>query len=102
MILTYLIMLSFDKYFKFILGDDMRHNNNRKFSTYDRDQDATGKSNCASNYHGAWWFGGCFYAHLNGHFISEQRTSYGQGIIWNSWHGFYYSLKSSSMMLRCN
>ena len=39
-------------------NDAMAHNNNRPFSTYDRDNDAWSR-NCALERKGAWWHGGC-------------------------------------------
>ncbi|XP_065063905.1 fibrinogen-like protein 1 [Rhopilema esculentum] len=45
-------------------GDSLGYSSNRKFSTYDRDNDIHEK-NCAVATKGAWWFGKCKNAHLN-------------------------------------
>ena len=39
--------------------------NGLQFSTKDRDHD-TSKDNCATLYHGAWWYGACHTSDLNG------------------------------------
>ncbi|XP_055863865.1 uncharacterized protein LOC106054020 isoform X1 [Biomphalaria glabrata] len=56
------------------MSDDLHHNNNKAFSTFDKDNDSDGNSNCAENYKGAWWYGSCGYASLNGIWV--------QGILW--------------------
>ena len=46
-------------------GDNLRHHDRMKFSTFDRDQD-TWSSNCAEIYHGAFWYTSCHEVNLNG------------------------------------
>ena len=83
----------------YCLGNSFADNNRQRFSAKDRDQD-TYRNNCAQVYRGGWWFTDCFYGHLNGMYIAGGQTSYGQGIIWSNWKGFYYSLKRSEMKIR--
>ena len=39
-------------------GDSLTGHNNRKFTTYDQDNDSW-DSNCAVGHKGVWWYGGC-------------------------------------------
>ncbi|GFR72414.1 fibrinogen-related protein 3.1 [Elysia marginata] len=69
--------------------DSMAHHNNRPFSTFDRDNDANGNS-CAITYHGAWWYGSCHHAHLNGVWGAQAAT----GASWytsKSWRHLYFT-----------
>ena len=73
-----------------------------RFSTFDCDHD-TYSGNCATQYKGAWWYKGvigiCHVSNLNGLYLSGHHTSLADGIEWVSWHGLFYSLKSSKMMI---
>lgn len=40
--------------------------NPQQFSTFDADNDGHSYYNCATEYSGGWWFGGCHSAFLNG------------------------------------
>ena len=70
-----------------------------KFTTKDRDNDHS-ENNCASFYHGAWWYRNCHTSNLNGQYLRGQHTSYADGIEWSSWTGWQYSLKFSEMKIR--
>ena len=76
-------------------GNSLAYHNGMKFSTRDNDNDNWG-SNCALDWHGAWWFNNCFFSYLNGLYGN------GDGIIWYHWKGGYYSLKSTGMKTRHN
>lgn len=82
-------------------GDSLsgEHNGNR-FSTKDRDHDLVPDENCASNYHGAWWYGANQHSNLNGFQYEKNRTSYSNGIIWKAFRGRTYSLKATSLAVR--
>ena len=82
-------------------GDSFTHHNGMKFSTKDNDNENY-SGNCAIHYPGAWWFNNCFYSHLNGRYQHKPSVSYANGIIWNAWKGWYYSLKFTEMKTRRN
>ncbi|XP_060573635.1 ryncolin-1-like [Ruditapes philippinarum] len=69
-----------------------------EFSTKDNDNDNS-SGHCASMYKGAWWFNTCFASHLNGLYSQKATCTY-ICIIWDSWKGFYTSIKFTEMKLR--
>ena len=72
-----------------------------EFTTYDRDNDLYGNANCAERYTGAWWYGACHWANLNGLYLYDQDDQpYAQGVVWYTWRGHGYSLKTTEMKLR--
>ncbi|XP_033639020.1 ryncolin-1-like [Asterias rubens] len=81
-------------------GDSMAWHDGQSFSTKDQDNDARSDYNCAEGYEGAWWFNRCFQAHLNGKYYPQGEVSFAQGIQWEAWKGYYYSLKKCSMKIR--
>ncbi|XP_061603499.1 fibrinogen C domain-containing protein 1 isoform X2 [Phyllopteryx taeniolatus] len=80
-------------------GDSLLKHNGMKFTTKDRDNDHS-ENNCASFYHGAWWYRNCHTSNLNGQYLRGQHTSYADGIEWSAWTGWQYSLKFSEMKIR--
>ncbi|XP_062606784.1 microfibril-associated glycoprotein 4-like [Saccostrea cucullata] len=81
-------------------GESMEYANGMKFTTKDRDNDKYG-NNCAIVHGGAWWFKDCFRAHLNGRYTNDPKSlKEWKGLIWNTWKGSKYSLKSDVMMVR--
>ncbi|KAF3849324.1 hypothetical protein F7725_015821 [Dissostichus mawsoni] len=80
-------------------GDALLKHNGMKFTTKDRDNDHS-ENNCASFYHGAWWYRNCHTSNLNGQYLRGQHTSYADGIEWSTWTGWQYSLKFSEMKIR--
>ncbi|OWF42097.1 Ficolin-2 [Mizuhopecten yessoensis] len=78
-------------------GDSMKRHNGRPFTT--KDQNNGNSINCAVRYHGAWWYNYCHDTNLNGLYLGI-TSIYGKGIVWFSWKGYNYSLKSTKMMYR--
>uniref|UniRef100_A0A2K6MJ35 Fibrinogen-like protein 1 n=1 Tax=Rhinopithecus bieti TaxID=61621 RepID=A0A2K6MJ35_RHIBE len=73
-----------------------------KFSTWDRDHDNY-DGNCAEEDQSGWWFNRCHSANLNGLYYSGPYTAKtDNGIVWYTWHGWWYSLKSVVMKIRPN
>ncbi|KAM4696029.1 ficolin-2-like [Rhinophrynus dorsalis] len=80
-------------------GDSMAEHNNMKFSTKDQDNDSYG-TNCAEKFKGAWWYGECHSANLNGLYLSGQNSISATGINWRTGKGYNYSYKYSEMKIR--
>ena len=95
-------------------GDAMYYNNNMRFTTYDRDQDAkqevhsyySGNGrykyyimnvNCAASHKGGWWFNKCTYCNPNGQYLEGHSSS--ESIFWYQWNG-HHSLKTIELKVR--
>ncbi|XP_072020380.1 uncharacterized protein [Amphiura filiformis] len=79
-------------------GDSLEYDDNRPFSTYDREHDL--KFNCAQRYEGAWWYNSCSLSNLNGRYLSANSDS-DRGMWWYYFKSpFNQSLKESTMMMR--
>ena len=80
-------------------GDSLTYHNHRPFLT--KDHRGTGRSaKCPAERKGAWWYFDCAYSNLNGQYLRGAHTSYADGVNWYHWKGFYYSLKTSIMMIK--
>ena len=80
-------------------GDSFAHHNGNKFSTRDKDQDVH-SLNCAQTFKGAWWHGNCHESNLNGIYHEGAHETFADGINWNAWKGYYYSLKFTEIKMR--
>ncbi|XP_032363559.1 microfibril-associated glycoprotein 4-like [Etheostoma spectabile] len=82
-------------------GDSLTgHHNGMKFSTFDKDQDAS-SANCARLHLGGFWYNNCLHANPNGVYCwGAYETLSAVGLDWTTWKGFNYSLKFISMMVR--
>ena len=84
-----------------ISADCMQLSKGFQFSTLDRDNDDFGDANCAVVQSGGWWYSACTWANLNGLYKQGGLYSGGyNGIFWNYWQGFDYSLKDVIMMVK--
>ncbi|KAL7740017.1 hypothetical protein ACLKA6_016863 [Drosophila palustris] len=78
--------------------DGLRTHLNKKFSTYNQDNDMNPDQNFARIYKGAWWYkSGLQYSSLTGKYNDNSDCS---GIHWTYFRGDKYSLKRAVMMIR--
>ncbi|XP_072426388.1 fibrinogen-like protein 1 [Chiloscyllium punctatum] len=77
------------------------NHNGMRFSTKDRDNDRY-EGNCAREDKAGWWYNRCHSANLNGYYYMRGPFSSktDDGIVWYTWHGWWYSLKSTVMKIR--
>lgn len=70
-----------------------------KFSTYD--QPDAGEATCIQHSKSGWWFSRCNAGNLNGHYYNGPfQAMSDDGVVWYTWHGWHYSIKSVVMMVR--
>ena len=73
----------------------------QQFSTIDEDNDQHGSIHCAQEYTGAWWYSSCLSSNLNGfYFTPGPGNPEKEGVIWHSFRGYEYSLKSTKMKMK--
>ncbi|XP_034156018.2 microfibril-associated glycoprotein 4-like [Pangasianodon hypophthalmus] len=79
-------------------GDSLSYVNGMDFSAFDRDH--TGY--CAETYSGGFWYTwwSCHLANPNGLYKYGHVSTGYTGIMWQSWKGYYYSLKKIVMKVR--
>jgi len=81
-------------------GDSLTRHNGHRFSTLDRDQDAS-STHCAREYFGGFWYDACHQTNPNGLYLwGAESRHYAAGVNWRTWKGYYYSLKSINMKIR--
>ena len=79
-------------------GDSMTYHAGRPFSTKDRNNEGGGR--CAKSHKGAWWYNSCHLANLNGLYLKGPHDTFADGIEWQTWQGYQYSLKTVEMKIR--
>ncbi|VDI51358.1 Hypothetical predicted protein [Mytilus galloprovincialis] len=77
-------------------GDTLSFANGMPYSTFDRDNQG---HNCPSKHNGAWWYSTCGYSNLNGEYLNGHTENL-TGMFWYAWHGFEYSYKETTMMIK--
>ncbi|XP_049297119.1 ficolin-1-like [Anopheles funestus] len=70
-----------------------------KFSTFDADNDIWEKQ-CAVTFTGAWWYSNCHGSNLNGKYLRGETKEFATGMVWSTFRGHHYALKTSKMMIR--
>lgn len=80
--------------------DSLGGHNGHRFSTKDRDHDTNPGGSCAKSYSGAWWYTKCHGSNLNGLYLVGKHDSYANGVNWQAWKGYHYSLKTVTMKIR--
>ncbi|TWW59506.1 fibrinogen-like protein 1 [Takifugu flavidus] len=69
-----------------------------KFSTFDHLNDT--ESRCIRHSKSGWWFSRCDSGNLNGHYYNgPYQAMMDDGVVWHTWHGWWYSIKSVVMMV---
>ena len=81
-------------------GDSFTYHNGMAFTTLQHDNDLESTLNCAVAYKGGWWYRACHGVNINGRYEGGNTDSYATGVVWNSFKGFYYSLKKTEMKIR--
>ncbi|XP_076001352.1 fibrinogen-like protein 1 [Genypterus blacodes] len=75
-----------------------------KFSTHDQLNDTQGENSapkCIRHSKSGWWFSKCDSGNLNGRYhTGPYQAMTDDGVVWYTWHGWSYSIKSVIMMLR--
>ena len=85
------------------IGDSLTYHDGQFFSTLDQDNDFISTRHCARDMNkGAWWYKECSKSNLNGQYLRGQYTSATNydGVRWDAWRGYQYSLKFTQMMIR--
>ena len=78
-------------------SDGLGYHSDRPFTTKDRDNDATTGLNCATKFHGAWWYGACHNSNLNGKWGSNV---YAEGLTWHTLTGDHSNPTNTEMKIR--
>ena len=83
-------------------GNSFQYHSGLPFTTWDYDNDALQRGNCAKNLKGGWWYNQCVASNLNGLYLVGQleNSQYASGVVWGDWKGYYYSLGVTEMKLR--
>ena len=80
---------------------DWLDSKNRKFGTFDMDNDYAVDGNCVVIFGGAWWLDDCFNVNFNGNYSSVPTVEkIASGIHMYSFRGFYVSLKETKMLIK--
>ncbi|KAM5145498.1 ficolin-2-like [Mantella aurantiaca] len=94
--------LRYGSYVKGTAGDSLATQKDQAFSTKDQNNDRSSRleQSCAEYFKGGWWYEACHFSNLNGEYLKGEHKLKGKGIIWNSFRGNFYSLKSTEVKFR--
>ncbi|XP_012674318.2 fibrinogen-like protein 1 isoform X2 [Clupea harengus] len=71
-----------------------------KFSTYDHNNHGKDPE-CVRQDKSGWWSSRCHSGNLNGHhYNGPYQAVTDDGLVWYTWHGYWYTIKSVVMMIR--
>ncbi|XP_063074760.1 fibrinogen-like protein 1 [Engraulis encrasicolus] len=71
-----------------------------KFSTPDHNNYEEDPE-CIQQDQSGWWFSRCHSGNLNGrHYTGPYQAMTDDGLVWYTWHGYWYTIKSVVMMIR--
>ncbi|PIK37290.1 putative tenascin-N isoform X1, partial [Apostichopus japonicus] len=79
-------------------GHALSYHLNFAFSTFDRDNDNAGSTNCAVEHHGAWWYKSCASSNLNGNYMAADDAL--SSIYWYYLPGGRFNIKYTEMKIR--
>ena len=80
-------------------GDSLSDHNGAKFSTFDQDNDGSGH-HCAKLFKSGWWYHNCHDSNLNGVWRARGGNKEEDGIVWRTFTGPKYSLKTVVVAVR--
>lgn len=98
MILFFSSVLFYVTVIQIVTGDSLGYHHNMAFSTYDRDRDLW-PSDCATTFKGGFWYNECHFTNLNGLYLGGPTSQYATGMVWTTWRGYYYSMKTTQMKI---
>uniref|UniRef100_A0A2C9JT09 Fibrinogen C-terminal domain-containing protein n=1 Tax=Biomphalaria glabrata TaxID=6526 RepID=A0A2C9JT09_BIOGL len=75
-------------------GDSLKRHHNKYFTTFDKNNDRTGR-HCSKIRHGAWWYDGCSDSNLNGNWGRAEPD----GLYWDT-IVYWTSVSFSEMKIR--
>ncbi|XP_061176991.1 angiopoietin-2-like [Saccostrea echinata] len=78
-------------------GDSLKNHNGSHFSTKDQDNERSSR-NCATQYHGAWWYWDCLNSNLNGVYAQSPVSNWNHPV-WQHWRS-NTALQKTMMMIR--
>ena len=70
-----------------------------QFSAKDQDSDQF-KTSCTQRNRGAWWYSSCQKSNLHEMYFNGQHASYSDGVNWQTFRGYHYSLKRTEMKVK--
>ncbi|XP_072287586.1 ficolin-1-like [Pyxicephalus adspersus] len=94
--------LRYGSFMRGTAGNSLGTQKDQAFSTKDQNNDKsiTKEKSCAEYFKSGWWFEACHLSNLNGEYLRGGHKVKGKGIIWYSFKGNFYSLKSTEIKFR--